>query len=368
MHRIHAAILLICTMLLAASSTNAQYFGRNKVQYEDFDFKVMSTEHFDIHYYPEAESAVRDAARMAERWYSRLSRIFNHQFRTRKPIILYADPGDFQQTNTITSMIGEGTGGVTEALKNRVILPFTGSLRDFDHVLGHELVHAFQYDLAGDPRGGGLESLGALPLWFIEGLAEYLSLGRDDPHTALWLRDAVLRDDIPTVEELSGNYRYFPYRYGQAMWAYIAGRFGDDKVGSLFRSALAVGLRPAFVRTLGVHDTTLSKEWTATLVEHYRPLIANRAKPSDVGRTIIAGDGDLNISPVASPDGRYIAFFSSRGIFSVDLYIANARTGNVERRIATAGNGPHSDALRFINSAGTWSPDGNRFAYVLFAE
>src|SRR2546428_42478 len=30
---------------------SAQYFGRNKVQYTDFDFKVIQTEHFDVYYY-----------------------------------------------------------------------------------------------------------------------------------------------------------------------------------------------------------------------------------------------------------------------------------------------------------------------------
>jgi Tol biopolymer transport system component len=358
----------VAALLAGVLPASAQYFGRNKVQYEKFDFKVLKTEHFDIHYYPEEENAIRDAARMAERWYARLSRIFNHQFRERKPIILYADQGDFQQTNTISSMVGEGTGGVTEALKNRVILPFNGSFKDFDHVIGHELVHAFQYDMAGEPRGNGLESLGQLPLWFIEGLAEYLSLGRDDPHTAMWMRDAVLRDDVPPLEKLSGNYRYFPYRYGQAVWAYIAGRYGDAKVGDLFRKALQVGLKGSFSRSLGVSDTVLSREWIAAVKDQYSPLITDRAKPAEIGRKLIGGDGDLNISPVVSPDGRYVAFFSSRGIFSIDLYIADAQTGEVDRRIASAGNGPHSDALRFINSAGTWSPDGKRFAYVLFAE
>ncbi|MBC8145221.1 MAG: peptidase S9, partial [bacterium] len=296
--------IVAIAFIAIASSASAQYFGRNKVQYENFDFKVLSTEHFDIHYYPEEEAAVRDAARMAERWYSRLARVLNHQFRSRKPIILYADQGDFQQTNTITSMVGEGTGGVTEALKNRVILPFNGSMRDFDHVLGHELVHAFQYDLAGDPRGNGLEGLGQLPLWFIEGLAEYLSLGRDDAHTALWLRDAVLRDDIPTVKDLSGNYKYFPYRYGQAIWAYIAGTYGDEKISELFRRALEVGLEKGIQSSLGVHDTTLSKEWKAALISQYNPLVTSRAKPADVGRSVIKGDADLNIAPVVSPDGK----------------------------------------------------------------
>ena len=66
--------VLLAALLIFSSAvpSSAQYFGRNKVQYERFDFKVLATEHFDIYYYPEEEAAVRIAARMAERWHARL--------------------------------------------------------------------------------------------------------------------------------------------------------------------------------------------------------------------------------------------------------------------------------------------------------
>ena len=84
-----ALLALICG---SASTAQAQYFGQNKVQYEKFDFKVKKTEHFDIYYYPEEEQAVDLAARMAERWYARLSRVLRHELSSRQPIILYAAP------------------------------------------------------------------------------------------------------------------------------------------------------------------------------------------------------------------------------------------------------------------------------------
>src|SRR5262249_19086529 len=142
-------------LVLAPSAVQAQYFGRQKVQYENFDWRVMTTTHFDVHYYPEEEPVTTDAARMAERWDSRLSKAFQHEFK-KKPLIFYADHPDFQQTNVIGGMLSEGTGGVTEGLRNRVIMPFTGVYKDNDHVLGHELVHVFQYDLASSPGGGGM--------------------------------------------------------------------------------------------------------------------------------------------------------------------------------------------------------------------
>ena len=169
------ALLAAIISLTLAPVANAQYFGQNKVQYQKFDFKVLTTEHFDIYYYPEEERAVQLAARMAERWYARLSKLMRHELSGRQPLILYAAHPHFQQTNTLSGAIGEGTGGVTEMFKRRIILPFAGGLAETDHVLGHELVHAFQFDMAaardfeGNPVGPGVS---ALPLWFIEGMAE----------------------------------------------------------------------------------------------------------------------------------------------------------------------------------------------------
>jgi hypothetical protein len=128
---------------LAAPVRAQNYFGQNQVQFDRFHWLIKETEHFQIYYYPEEARAVTDAARMAERAYARLSRILDHQFREKKPIILFASRTDFGQNN-VTGDLGEGTGGVTEATRHRMLLNFTGDYRSFEHVLTHEMVHAFQ--------------------------------------------------------------------------------------------------------------------------------------------------------------------------------------------------------------------------------
>src|SRR5581483_11450948 len=76
--------------------------------------------------------------------------------------------------------------------------------------------------------------------------------------------------------------------------------------------------------------------------------------------------GDLNVGPALSPDGRYIAFLSTRDIFDIDLFLADAKTGRIIRKLVSADRDPHMDALRFIDSAGSWSPDSTRLAFVVF--
>lgn len=370
--RLFAALVLSAFLATAfAPAAQAQYFGRNKVQYDDFDFREFSTDHFGFYYYPEEEQATSDAARMAERWYDRHTQTFLRQFDDKKPIIFYANDADFQQTNVVGGRIGQGTGGVTESLKERVTMPLTGTYAETNHVLGHELVHSFQYDIGLRERERGFQ-INRLPLWLVEGMAEYLSVGRRDPHTAMWLRDYAMRDDLPTMEQLQRNPQtYFPYRFGQSYMAYVGGKYGDPSVANLFKLAGRVGPDSAFVYALGVTPDSLSKEWKQAVRDQYLPQLEGRTRPADIGEVVVGEPGaksQLSISPSISPDGRYVAFIGRRDIFTTNLFIADTRTGEIVEELAGTRANPHFDALRFINSAGAWSPDGEKFAFVTFVQ
>ena len=281
---------------------------------------------------------------------------------------------------------------MTEGFKQRIVMPLTGSYEDTDHVLGHELVHQFQYDMS--QRGGQFANFIRLPLWIVEGFAEYLSVGREDVHTAMWLRDAVLRDAFPTLEQLSRDPRYFPYRYGQAFWAYVGGTYGDEGAVNLFKTSLSMQLDSAIVSVTGLTPDSLGARWSRAVAETYLPLLREMEAPPylnedqiDVaevesrldslgigemaGRRLLAREldgGNVNVSPSVSPDGRYVAFLSERDLFGIDLFLADARTGEVLKKLGDVSSDGHLDALRFINSAGTWSPDGEKFAFVVFVE
>ena len=361
------ASLVSVAVFAAATSAEAQgYFGRNKVQYENFPWRIIKTEHFDNFFYPAESVLVNDAGRLAERWYARHSDTFRHAF-DRKSLIFYADQPDFQQTNVIGESLEEGTGGVTEPMHTRVIMPFTGIYANNDHVLGHELVHVFQYNIAEGT--GGLQRLNALPLWLIEGMAEYFSVGRNDPLTAMWMRDAVMRDKFPTINQLTTDPRFFPYRYGQALWAYVGGRWGDRAVVDVYRTSLRLGWDQALIRVLGESSDSLSKDWASATKALYLPQAKARTHPDSAAKAIIPlkRSSDYNVSPSLSPDGKYVAFFSSRDLFGIDLYLADATTGHVIRKLASPSSDRHFDAISFINSSGDWSPDGKQFAFVAYA-
>src|SRR5688572_25163354 len=252
-----SAVFLLCL----AADASAQYFGRNKVQYDTDRVLVLATEHFDIYYSKEDAEAAALAARMAERWHSRLTAALSHTLRGRQPIVLYGSHRRFEQTNVHNGLIDESTGGFTDSRKRRIVLPFAASLADTDHVLGHEIVHAFQFDIADQYRS----SL-AVPLWFVEGMAEYLTLGAGDPQTAIWMRDAVQFGKLPSIKELSSP-RYFPYRWGAALWAHLADRFGPDLPARALRARRDVKRR--LLEVTGQSLETLSSGWHDALRGRY---------------------------------------------------------------------------------------------------
>ena len=363
--------LAAAALVLAGAAADAQYFGRNKVQYDEFDFRIAADRplrHSLLSRRVAGHALTRPG--MAERWYSRLSDVHSPPVRPQVDHLLRGParlPADERRSAVATS---EGTGGVTEGFRTRVVMPFTGSYDENHHVLGHEIVHVFQYDIA-EAGPAGITRLSALPLWLIEGMAEYLSIGREDPHTAMWLRDAALRDDLPTIKQLNTDPRYFPYRYGQALWAYVGGRWGDRAVIDVFRTALRVGLEGAFRRVLGMTSDSLSKDWIAATRArvpaadgrahaarrpgHARPRHQRRRRrrvqprardqPRRTPRRVLLAPRAVHHRPVRR----------RRGDRPRDQAARPARTRDA-----------HFDAISFIQSAGSWSPDGKKLAFVVY--
>jgi WD40-like Beta Propeller Repeat len=387
-------ILIALLATLFATTAQAQYFGRNKPRYNKEDFKVSQTSHFEIYDYlnnPEKRQELADAA---ELWYRMHQQVLRDTFRTRNPMIIYNDHAGFQQTNAIMGDISVGTGGVTEGLRNRVVFPIAYTNQQTHHVLGHELVHAFQYHLILSNDSMNLQNMGNIPLWMVEGLAEYMSIGRIDPHTALWMRDAVLHNDLPKRLRDLDNGRFFPYRWGQAFWAYVTGVYGDEVIRPLFENAAKFGPEIAIQMTLGLRGDELIGKWADNLRTYYSrvlkipvPIEGGTVVEQDrrgrkkvellagfqekaYGTPIITDDnaGDMNICPVVSPNGKYVIFLTEKNLFTTDLYLADAKTGKLIRKIVSTAKDGHIDQLNFLESAGTWSPDSKRFAFDAYQE
>jgi len=170
----------------------AQYysFGRNKVQYSNFDWKILKTKHFDIYYYGDFYELADIGAEYAEQAFDEYKVKFNSYIVRRIPLIFYNTPLHFQQTNTIPGLIPDAVGGFFEFAKGRVVIPSNGSLQDFKHVIRHELTHVFMKNKLFHITSAHRQSTGkSPPLWFTEGLAEFNST-KVNAQAEMLIRDA----------------------------------------------------------------------------------------------------------------------------------------------------------------------------------
>ncbi len=315
-------ILIYSFILLTifCSTTLGQYysFGRNKVQYEKFDWKVLRTKHFNIYYYGEMEHIASIGAKIAEETYDEYKVRFDYLVPRRIPLIFYNTSNQFEQTNTTPGLIPEGVGGFFEYVKGRVVIPNTGSLTEFRHVIRHELVHVFMtLKLLRIFRDHRLPAEYFPPLWYTEGLAEYISV-KPDAQAKMVMRDAIINGyfyNLANIYKIEGT--FLMYKEGQNFLEFVAHRFGNEKVLQLVDN---FWMYTSFTRvmeyTLGEPIKKIDEDWTFYLKRKYYPLLENYTPPEMSSEKLT--DFGFNFSPVPYEiDGKkYLYFVGNRDGYS----------------------------------------------------
>jgi len=356
----------VVALLLFSSFASAQMgvFGKNKVQYKKFGYFYIQSDHFDVYFTEGGQYIAEFTADVAESALASIQKNFRYQITNRIPIIVYNSHNDFQQTNVVQEYLEEGIGGVTELFKNRIVVPFEGSYRQFRHVIHHELVHAVLNDMF---YGGSIQSIITnnirlqLPLWFNEGLAEYEALSWDS-NSDMFLRDATITGKLPPIDYLSG---YFAYRGGQAVWWYIANKYGEQKIGEILNRIRGTkSVEQGFRSTIGLSVQELSERWQKEQKVLYWPDIAKREDPSVFARRLTnhtKSSNFYNSSPAISPQGDRIAFISDRDDY-FDVFLMSTLDGKILGKAVKGQRTKDFEELHLLTPGITWSPDGQRIA------
>lgn len=266
-------VLFLVAELPALAQMGLYHFGRNKIQYEDFDWHVLQTEHFDFYYYPEMQELAEHGAFFAEEIYDELENKFNFSLNHRVPMIFYASNLHFKQTNVTPGFIPDGVGGFYEFLKGRVVVPANGNIHQFRRVIRHEMVHVFTFNkvmrVMRDHRKAPDRFL---PLWFTEGIAEYWSAKPDHQHEMV-IRDALFSNYLVPLENMyriSGSYQM--YKQGEAICRFLSETYGEERLLDLidnvwrdrdFRKVMEFTFQEDFV--------AISDKWSAWLKHQYYP-------------------------------------------------------------------------------------------------
>lgn len=355
--------------LVIAAPAGAQYFGKNKIRYDRFDWQVYPTPHFRISFYDRSRPSLEKVASFAESSYDELARRLNFQIPEPIPMLIYATHAEFEQNNIIVEFIPEGVGAFATPARNRMVLPVDLPDQELQQLIQHELTHIFQYEILFQGKLGKAVA-SRPPQWFMEGMASYFADDEDARARAV-MRDAVFADRVPSVgDNVSG---YFAYRFGNRVFAFIAAQWGDEGLRDFiyeFRNTLGSKVEKALKRAFDLDVEEFDGQFRAWLRKQYQDEAADRGEPREFGPAFRAEEGknSWDTSPVASPAGDLVAAFSTvRRDLDVVLFgvpdrrlfrnLTKGRTSRYEYLVAQ-GLSVGPDRGRDL----AFSPDGDRIA------
>lgn len=364
------ACALVVAAVAPAAAQFAGGFGKNKIQYREFDWKIYHSPHFDVYYYAETEPLLEKVVSMAESAYDHLSREFDHQIQDPVPLIFYATHSHFEQNNIILNFIPEGVGAFASPVRNRMVMPVDLPDGELYDLMLHELTHIFQYSAIFQNKfGRGIT--GGAPQWFMEGMASYMAKD-EGVGEKMFLRDAVVNDQVPSILE-RGVSGYLAYRFGHAAFDYIEERWGKEGFRDFvyeFRNTIGGRADRALERALRVKPEDFDLDFRRWLRQKYLPQLAATGEPSDFGRPFRDEQRRVSdaLSPAASPSGDLVAAIAVwQGDIDIVLFDSQKREplANLTRGFSDQYQYLVAQNLVSKNRMGrdlAFSPDGNTLA------
>jgi hypothetical protein len=210
------------------------------IKTEVLNYKIFSIDNFDIYYSrAELEPIFSLTEDLLETSFVKETEFFDTKFDFRIPFFLFYGKSDFFQ-NTILD-VTDGTGGVTEAFKNRFLIPYEGSKKKFQHVINHEFVHEIQFNIlySGFWRTPKLLKSIFYPHWLMEGLAEYRAKDFVLTEQEMMVRDMSVSNSLIPIEHLHNFSHLKPYMilpaYEQSakLMEYIVEEYGEKRIVDL---------------------------------------------------------------------------------------------------------------------------------------
>ncbi|MBI2222249.1 MAG: PD40 domain-containing protein [Acidobacteria bacterium] len=374
------AAVVAATVAAHAQTPFFPYHGKNRIQYDSFEWHVYTTDHFEIYYYPETEVHLERVASYAESAYQQISADLKHDLGHKVPLVLFKTQSEFQQQNIEPAELPEGVLAFAEPFRHRIVLPIDEPSDALYRLITHELTHQFEFDII--PRSLVRRSL---PLWVDEGLADYLT-GYWNAFDLMTVRDAALADGIPRMSDFQGAAFVdgrLPYNLGHAAFEFIESRWGKEGIRrflfSLRKTVIGGGESP-YEEALRLKSEEFDEQFRKYLRDRFKPF-RDREIAGDYGRNL-APDREKTPYPVAlsiaaSPSSEMLAVAAgNRKDQELDILLISAADGRVIRNMTSGFN--KDRGFEYIASPGgfrnnavpwmSWSPAGDVIAYFARTE
>ncbi len=294
-------------------------FGKNKIVYYTYDWKIIESPHYRIFLSKDMLDLSNLIIDTAEGIYIHHAAAFNYQPKKKIKIIMFDNQIDFQENN-IEPWTSPDEGGFTEFIRGRVVVPYSAQYSDFYHVMAHEITHAFQGYLwgKGEINRFSLQDI-EIPLWLIEGSAEFNSIGVDE-ECEMIIADGLINGKLPSLKKLSdlseldpADY-FYVYKEGQIFYSFVREKYGTDAYAGL--NASIAGQKKfdnVLTNFFKMNLEELNSEFFDYLHKKYFPPVSNLSSVDIVSKRLIEEDSDFNMNPVSINSNR-TAFISDRDI------------------------------------------------------
>jgi WD40 repeat protein len=370
-------LILISTYTSFSQVIYFPYYGKNKVLYTNFDWKVYKTDHFDIFYYGDGSRDLNIIADLAESAYKSISEDIKHQLSASVPLLYYRTSTEFYQTNLF--QLPEGVLGVAEPLLYRIAIQGDMTIDEIHDLIEHELSHVFEYDLLWGSPGGVLYALSQPPGWIFEGYCEY-NTRNWTPWSAMIVRDAALNDRIPDLVGNGHLYSRYPlprppdYDFGHALFDFIEDEYGKHGIRDFWHSlknAPLIGNQNPIRRAFDKPVKEFNFQFQKFLREKHKKFLT-RENPEDYSIPI-GPEYPMNpyyhaYSIALSPSGDIVAaILANYKDLDYDIILFSTKDGKAIKNI-TKGYTLKYEFIRFDvdSSKGrdlAWSPSGDRIAF-----
>jgi hypothetical protein len=328
-------------MLMASLSAFAQVergeFGKNRVQYKDFNWRYYSSDNFDVYFYDGGQGNALIAAKFLEKEFERITDIIGYAPYSKTKIFLYNSNKDLLQSNVGVGGAQYTVGGQTDFVKSQVEIAYPGNMYDFER----ELVRKISEMLINDMMFGGSLTdmfqsayLLSLPSWFIQGAARYIadgwSIEMDDFMREQFAGD---RRDIK-LNKLTGDEAALA---GQSVWNFIAVRYGKSSISNILNLTRIIrNEESSIVNTLGIPYRIFLRQWRSYYNGMAAQVSTNYVYPEKDKRIRESNRRDYDYKEVVfSPDGNHMAYSENlKGRYHV--IIKNLKSGK-SRTVHKAG-------------------------------
>jgi WD40-like Beta Propeller Repeat len=363
-----------------AQTPYVPYFGKNRIRYNDFKWRIYTTDHFDIYYYPDIESQLERVASYAESAYQQVSSDLKHDLAFKVPLVLFKTQSEFQQQNIEPGELPEGVLAFAEPYRDRMVLPIDEPSDALYRLITHELTHIFEFDII--PRS--LLHRG-LPLWVDEGLADHMT-GYWQPFDLMSVRDAAIADIVPSMSDFQGEQFVdgrLPYNLGHAAFEFIESRWGKEGLRQFLfalRKAVIGGGESAYEEAFRLKPEEFDEQFEKYLKDRFKPF-RDKERPADYGRDLAPKRGKTPYTVVVSiepsPSGDLMAVAAgNRKEQELDIVLMSTKDGKVIRNLTGGFN--KDKGFEYISTPGgfrnnavswmSWAPTGDRLAYFARTE